>query len=157
MYSPLPADPAQDLPAKAKKTVRSTLVSRNITIAGHRTSVRLEPDMWSGLMEACRRERTNLHAMCTKVSQGKNVDTSLTAAIRVHVMNYFRAACTEEGHFKVGHGSNMRMSVPVHAAHAATAVPASANASNLQQPQVNAPNPRSAPFMIGMSRMNTMR
>ncbi|HEU0118665.1 MAG TPA: ribbon-helix-helix domain-containing protein, partial [Alphaproteobacteria bacterium] len=54
-----PMTPAnQETPSK---TVRSTLVSRNVTIAGHRTSVRLEPEMWSGLSEICRRERATLH------------------------------------------------------------------------------------------------
>ena len=30
--------------------------------------------------------------------------TSLTAALRVFVMSYFRAAATEDGHHKAGHG-----------------------------------------------------
>jgi hypothetical protein len=35
----------------------------------------------------------------------KNDKTSLTAAIRVFLMLYFRAAATEEGHARAGHGS----------------------------------------------------
>ena len=87
-----------------KKSMRSTLVSRNVTIAKHRTSVRLEPDMWSGLAEICRRERTILHEICTAVAARKSENTSLTAAIRVFVMAYFRSAATEDGHIKAGHG-----------------------------------------------------
>ena len=34
----------------------------------------------------------------------KNERTSLTAAIRVFLMLYFRAAATENGHMKAGHG-----------------------------------------------------
>lgn len=153
MYSSHTSDPASASHEKSRKAIRSTLVSRNVTIAGHRTSVRLEPDMWSGLMEACRRERTNLHNMCTKVAHGKNADTSLTAAIRVHVMNYYRQAATEEGHFKAGHGASTRMSVPVHAAHAAGSLPATANGASLSQPASR--TTPSTPFMIGMSRMNS--
>jgi predicted DNA-binding ribbon-helix-helix protein len=85
---------------------RSTLISRNVTIAGHRTSVRLEPDMWSALNEIRKRERTHLHQICTDVAARKHSDTSLTAAIRVFVMAYFRSAATEEGHVKAGHGYN---------------------------------------------------
>ncbi|MDX2028369.1 MAG: ribbon-helix-helix domain-containing protein [Alphaproteobacteria bacterium] len=90
--------------SQPKNQPRSTLVSRNVTISGHRTSIRLEPDMWSGLKEICRRERATLHEICTLVAGRKEDKTSLTAAIRVFVMSYYRAAATEEGHIKAGHG-----------------------------------------------------
>src|SRR5580698_11339607 len=83
-----------------KPKTRSTLVSRNMTIAGHRTSIRLEPEMWSGLSEICRRERMIMHEVCTSVAMRKQSNTSLTAAIRVFVMAYFRSAATEDGHSK---------------------------------------------------------
>ena len=89
----------------------STLISRNITVAGHRTSVRLEPEMWQGLTEICRRERATLHEVCTAIAQYKTKSTSLTAAIRVFIMAYFRTAATEEGHAKAGHGQKMGHSV----------------------------------------------
>jgi predicted DNA-binding ribbon-helix-helix protein len=90
---------------KLKRSSRSTLVSRNITVNGHRTSVRLEPDMWSGLSDICCRERASLHEICSIIASHKLHNTSLTAAIRVFVMKYYRAAATEEGHAKLGHGS----------------------------------------------------
>lgn len=83
----------------------STLVSRNITIDGHRTSMRLEPAMWDALIEISRRENLTIHQLCSMVAERKNDDTSLTAAVRVFAMNYFRVAATEDGHQKVGHGS----------------------------------------------------
>lgn len=104
------SSPGCDVPPDASenagqpKTMRSTLVSRNVTIAGHRTSVRLEPEMWGGLSEICRRERMIMHEVCTAVATHKKENTSLTAAIRVFVMAYFRAATTEDGHSKAGHG-----------------------------------------------------
>jgi predicted DNA-binding ribbon-helix-helix protein len=98
--------PASDPASEKPNFGHSTLVSRNVTIAGHRTSVRLEPEMWSGLTEICRRERANLHEICTLVSVRKHENTSLTAAIRVFVMAYFRTAATEDGHVKAGHGYN---------------------------------------------------
>ena len=103
----LPADAGSHLPsasAESKKSARSTLISKNITIGGHRTSVRLEPAMWNSLMEICCRERTNMHVVCSAIARHKPADTSLTAAIRVFIMSYFRAAATEEGHAKSGHG-----------------------------------------------------
>jgi predicted DNA-binding ribbon-helix-helix protein len=83
---------------------RSSLISRNITIDDHRTSVRLEPDMWIALREICRREHTSLHSLCTEIADRKPQNSSLTAAIRVFIMAYYRAAATEDGHSKAGHG-----------------------------------------------------
>jgi len=93
------------LPESSPKSApRSTLISRNITIDGHRTSVRLEPAMWNALNDICRRERVTSHMVCSAIAQKKPVDSSLTAAIRVFIMSYFKAAATEEGHAKCGHG-----------------------------------------------------
>lgn len=86
------------------KALRSTLVSKNITVDGHRTSVRLEPAMWNSLNDICRRERASIHVVCSAIAQHKPAETSLTAAIRVFIMSYYRAAATEEGHAKCGHG-----------------------------------------------------
>lgn len=83
---------------------RTTLISRNITVMGRRTSVRLEPEMWTALQEISRREQCTIHDICTLVGVRKNSRTSLTAAIRVFLMLYFRAASTEEGHQRAGHG-----------------------------------------------------
>jgi predicted DNA-binding ribbon-helix-helix protein len=82
----------------------STLVSRNVTIGGHRTSCRLEPYMWDALYDVCARERVTIHTLCTRISERKDVNTSLTAAIRVFALAYFRAAATEEGHMRASHG-----------------------------------------------------
>ncbi len=84
---------------------KTTLISRNITVMGHRTSVRLEPEMWQALKEISVRENCSIHDICTLVSYRKHADTSLTAAIRVFIMLYFRSAATEEGHQKSGHGN----------------------------------------------------
>ena len=91
----------------SEPALRSTLVSRNVTINGHRTSVRLEPAMWSGFQEICRRERATSHAICTTISTGKDLNTSLTAAIRVYIMMYYRHAATEDGHARAGHGQHV--------------------------------------------------
>jgi predicted DNA-binding ribbon-helix-helix protein len=91
-------------PKPPVKAIRSTLVSKNITVDGHRTSVRLEPAMWNSLNDICRRERASIHVVCSAIAQHKPVETSLTAAIRVFIMSYYRAAATEEGHAKSGHG-----------------------------------------------------
>lgn len=84
--------------------VKSTLVSRNITIFGKRTSVRLEPEMWNALKDISIRENCTIHEICSLIYLRKKKSTSLTAAIRVFLMLYYKASSTEEGHRKAGHG-----------------------------------------------------
>lgn len=88
----------------------STLVSGNVTVAGRRTSIRLEPQMWDALREVCAREGKTIHALVTDIDRGRAA-SSLTAAIRVHVMDYFRVAATEDGHRRAGHGSGVQLPV----------------------------------------------
>lgn len=100
------SDDTQRLDEKASNgNIRSTLVSKNITILGRRTSVRLEPEMWNALRDIARREGCTAHEICSLIQIRKNTRTSLTAAIRVFLMLYYRAAATDEGHQKAGHGS----------------------------------------------------
>ena len=126
------------------KIASSTLISRNITVCNHRTSVRLEPGMWQGLMEICRRERASMHEVCSAVSMAKGKSTSLTAAIRVFIMAYYRMAATEEGHTKAGHGQNLTqaMSAPMLQAMLTSAMSTQPSPSN---------------FMIGMPLHRGMR
>ncbi len=84
---------------------KSSLVSRNITVVGRRTSVRLEPEMWNALREISKREQCSIHDISSLIQLRKNPATSLTAAIRVFLMLYYRAAATEDGHIRAGHGN----------------------------------------------------
>ncbi len=83
---------------------QSSLVSRNITILGRRTSIRLEPEMWNSLNDIADREKCSIHDICGLVFTRKSQETSLTAAIRVFLVLYYRAAATELGHKNAGHG-----------------------------------------------------
>jgi predicted DNA-binding ribbon-helix-helix protein len=80
----------------------STLRSGNVTVGGRRTSIRLEPAMWQALREISVREGKTMHALVTEIERGR-AQSSLTAAIRVFLLDYFRAAATEEGHRRAGH------------------------------------------------------
>lgn len=82
----------------------STLVNRNVFVGARRTSLRLEPAMWDALAEICRREDLTMHQLCALIDERRRA-SSLTAAIRVFIVNYFRSAATEEGHASTGHGS----------------------------------------------------
>jgi len=81
----------------------STLVSGNVTVDGKRTSMRLEPAMWGALREVCAREGKSMNALVTEIDRGR-AQSTLTAAIRVYLLAYFRSAATEDGHRSAGHG-----------------------------------------------------
>ena len=81
----------------------SSLVNRNIVVNGHRTSVRLEPQMWDALAEIARREGCTVHEICLKADRSRHQST-LTAGLRVYILSYFREAATPEGHAIAGHG-----------------------------------------------------
>ncbi len=83
---------------------KSSLISRNISVFGKRTSVRLEPEMWQALREIAKREKCTIHEICTLVHLRKRSHSTLTASIRVFLMLYFKAATTDEGHVAAGHG-----------------------------------------------------
>ncbi len=60
--------------------------------------------MWNALDEICHREKCTIHDICTLVDS-KRKDSSLTAAMRVFILAYFRAAATDEGHQRAGQGT----------------------------------------------------
>ncbi len=80
------------------------LISRNITINAHRTSIRLEGHMWHAFDEVCQREGLSAHDLCALIDKGRH-GASRTAAVRAFIVSYFRAAATDEGHRQAGHGS----------------------------------------------------
>lgn len=83
----------------------STLISRNITLSDRRTSIRLEPEMWDALNEICTRESRTVHDLCAQIDR-ERTQSGLTAGVRVYILNYFRAAATEDGHAGISHGEN---------------------------------------------------
>ena len=58
--------------------------------------------MWRALRDISAREGKTIHTLVTEIERGRD-QSSLTAAIRVFLLDYFRAAATEEGHRRAGH------------------------------------------------------
>ncbi len=78
--------------------------TRNVTIGEKRTSLRLERPMWDAVDEICMRENLSIHELATMVN-GQRRGASLTAAMRVFALAYFRVAATGAGHRRAGHGA----------------------------------------------------
>ena len=90
----------------------SRLVNRNITAGAGRTSMRLEPEVWDALREVCLREGIELRDLIRTVERSATAG-GRTSAVRVHVLEYFRAAATTEGHELVGHGLATATGLPI--------------------------------------------
>jgi predicted DNA-binding ribbon-helix-helix protein len=81
----------------------SRLVNRNVVARLGRTSMRLEPELWSALDEPCRREGLTLAGLVQRIEAASHLG-GRTSAVRVYALSYFRAAATELGHRDAGHG-----------------------------------------------------
>lgn len=71
--------------------INGSLQSKNVRIHDRRTSVRLEPEMWIALNEIAVMEGCTVHDICGAVDDLKSPEASFTAALRVFVMEYYRA------------------------------------------------------------------
>lgn len=81
--------------------MNSQLVSRNITVNGHRTSIRLEKASWAGLDEICSIEKLTPHELCSLIETRRD-GSSRTSAVRSFIVTYFRMAAAESGYKKSG-------------------------------------------------------
>lgn len=84
--------------------MNSRLQSRNVTVDGHRTSLRLEQDVWDALEEICQREDMSVHELCTLIEE-RRTGSSRTAAVRAFILGYYREAASDTGHVRAGHGN----------------------------------------------------
>jgi predicted DNA-binding ribbon-helix-helix protein len=74
----------------------STLLNRNVVVDGRRTSVRLEAKMWGALDEICRLEKMAVREFCSAVNLFRH-ESTLTAGIRVAILDYFRDGRLPDG------------------------------------------------------------
>jgi len=67
----------------------SRQVSRNVTVTGRRTSMRMESSLWEALEEIARRERCSVNELCNRIDARRR-ELSLTGAVRVALVGYYR-------------------------------------------------------------------
>jgi predicted DNA-binding ribbon-helix-helix protein len=73
--------------------MKSVVVKRSIVIAGHKTSVSLEDEFWSGLKEIAAGRRQTLSDLVAGIDTGR-AGGNLSSAIRLFVLNYYRSLAT---------------------------------------------------------------
>ncbi|WP_298224950.1 ribbon-helix-helix domain-containing protein [Acidocella sp.] len=62
------------------------LEKRSFSLAGHRTSIALEPEFWAALGEAAKRDGVTLSTLVTRVDAGRGQDRPLASALRVFAL-----------------------------------------------------------------------
>ena len=86
----------------------SSLVIHNVVVGDHRTSVRLEPVMWDALHDIARRLRVTMHDLVTDIDRARTA-SSLTAAIRVYIVDFYRDAALSAGQAQTVERPDFRM------------------------------------------------
>jgi predicted DNA-binding ribbon-helix-helix protein len=62
------------------------LVKRSFTLAGHRTSVALEPEFWRALADLAAMRCLSLAALVAEVDAARPPERPLASALRVHAL-----------------------------------------------------------------------
>ena len=65
-------------------TVVSGVRKRSVTLAGHRTSLSLEPEFWEALKTAARAEGLSLNALIGRIDRERS--GNLSSAVRVYLL-----------------------------------------------------------------------
>jgi len=64
-------------------------LKRSLTIAGHRTSLSLEPEFWQALQDVARRKQTTIAALVAEIDARRG-ERNLSSAIRVWLLERMR-------------------------------------------------------------------
>jgi len=68
---------------------------RSMTIAGHRTSVALEPEFWAAVEALAQRRGLSLAALVAEIDGARTPDRNLASALRVAVLAAVAERSTE--------------------------------------------------------------
>jgi predicted DNA-binding ribbon-helix-helix protein len=71
--------------------MKQHLAKRSFSLAGHRTSVALEPAFWAALAEAATARGVSLAALVAELDAGRAPDTPLASTLRVFALGARRA------------------------------------------------------------------
>ena len=61
-------------------------LKRSLTLAGHRTSVSMEPEFWREFQRIARQNDMSINALAAEIDASRAPGTGLASAIRVHVL-----------------------------------------------------------------------
>jgi predicted DNA-binding ribbon-helix-helix protein len=79
----------------AVPTVASPKPKHSVVVSGHKTSVSMEEPFWQALREIATTRGLTVRALISLVDE-KREQGNLSSALRVAVLEHFRAACQKE-------------------------------------------------------------
>ncbi|WP_287157245.1 ribbon-helix-helix domain-containing protein [Euryhalocaulis sp.] len=59
---------------------------RSLSIAGHRTSIALEPEFWAALDDAAAADGRSMAGLITEIDEGRDPEQGLASAVRVWLL-----------------------------------------------------------------------
>ena len=84
--------------------IKSSVVKHSVVIDGHKTSVSLEDIFWCDLKTIAHARQVTLSELIANIDQSRN-QSNLSSAIRLFVLDYFRALGTKED--QAGHPAEL--------------------------------------------------
>lgn len=88
------------------------MISKNVTINGRRTSLRLEQASWEAMVDICKCEGLTLHELCSLIETRRS-GASRTSTVRAFIVTYFRTVVAGYGALQRG---TLSMIIPGFAA-----------------------------------------
>ena len=73
----------------------SPVLKRSVVLSGHKTSISLEEPFWQALREIAAEREMTTSALLNSIAS-KRGESNLSSAVRVFVLEHFRAACKKE-------------------------------------------------------------
>jgi len=62
----------------------------SLTLAGHRTSVSLEPEFWAAFRDLAAKSGKGINALAAEIDALRDTRTGLASAIRLHILAELR-------------------------------------------------------------------
>lgn len=69
----------------------------SLTLHGHRTSVSLEDEFWTGLREIAAERGLGINEIVTEIDDARVTESGLATAIRLAVLRHYRARAGSAG------------------------------------------------------------
>lgn len=74
------------------------MIKRSVVVAGHRTSIALEPAFWDELTVIAARRGVSLNALVSEIDAARGDVANLSSAVRLYILDDLkRRAATESG------------------------------------------------------------
>jgi len=87
--------------------MESLVLTRPITIAGHKTSVTVEDAFWRALKEIASARRLTLSALVGRIDSGRT-HGNLSSAIRLFVLGHYRSMSSTPAASQIAHAGSVR-------------------------------------------------